>query len=477
MALPRWFRALPTIGLALAALLAPTAFATASGSQAPKAHTKFHPGSAGVGDPYFPQEGNGGYDVGHYTLDLSYHPKVKRLGGIARIQARATTNLSRFDLDLKGMQVTAVRVDGKPATFTRNGQELMITPRFGLPEGMPFTVAVHYRGKPNTIAGSPLVFGSPYGWIYTKDGVFVGNEPNAASTWYPCNDHPSDKASFTFNITAPTDRRVVANGQLVAHHERGHQATYVWNETRPMATYLSTIDIGNWDVEHGHTPDGIPQTVAADPSLAQQSGDVFDKTGAITDYWHDVFGPYPFRSTGAIVDNVPKVGFSLETQTRPIYGQVPRQGTMAHELAHEWYGDSVSVATWQNIWLNEGFATFASRLWHEHTGGASTWEWFQQTYNTIPASADFWNLAVAEPGRASIFTAPVYTRGAMTLAALRHKIGDEDFFKLLQTWASAHRHGNATTTEFISMAEKVSGQGLDHFFRVWLRQTHKPQSW
>lgn len=476
MPITRSLRTLPVIGIAVASLVAPASTATAA-SDPTEAHASFHPGSSGVGDPYFPKEGNGGYDVQHYTLDLSYEPKVKRLGGVVRIRARATTNLSRFDLDLKGMHVTRVRVDGTRAKFTREGQELIVTPRFGLRKGTRFTVSVKYHGTPETIVGSPIVFGSPYGWMYTKDGAFVAEEPNAASTWYPCDDHPSDKASFTFKITVPSDREVVANGRLVAHNERGHHATYVWNETRPMATYLSTIDIGNWDVERGHTPAGIPETVATDPSLTEESGDVFERTAAITDYWEDVFGPYPFRSTGGIVDKVAGVGFSLETQTRPIYAGTPGAGTMAHELAHQWYGDSVSMATWQHIWLSEGFATFASRLWDEHTGGQSTWEWFQRNYAAIPADSDFWDVAVADPGRDTMFASPVYTRGGLTLAALRHEIGDDDFFELLKTWATTHRYGNVTTAEFVSLAEKVSGQDLDHFFHVWLWQKQKPQSW
>lgn len=438
----------------------------------------FAPGAPGVGDPYFPLEGNGGYQVGHYDLALAYDPATHNLDGTARITATTTQNLSRFDLDLSGMNVRAVRVNSVAARFTRDGQELQITPRTGLRKGSAFEVTVRYDGSPETIKGSPIVFGADYGWQYTPDGAFVGDEPNAARTWFPSNDHPSDKATFTFHITVPSGKQVLANGDLLSQKTKSGRTTFMWDETSPMATYLATIDIGNYTFQTGTTPGGIPETMGYDPALAAdvQSGQVFEQTGAITDFWSKEFGPYAFTSTGAIVDNVPNVGFSLETQTRPLYGFAPDPGTMSHELSHQWFGDSVSVATWQNIWLNEGFATFAAWLWDEHTGGKSTYASALADYNAIPATSKFWNQAVADPQRDTMFSSAVYDRGGMTLAALRHRIGDHDFFVLLQRWTSQHRYGNATTQQFVALAEKVSGEDLGSFFDTWLWQKSKPAS-
>jgi aminopeptidase N len=453
------------------------AIATVAVAVAPSASAvAFSPGAPGIGDPYFPLEGNGGYDVGHYTLDLSYDPDAHQLSGTAHITARATQNLSRFDLDLSGMTVRAVKVNGVAATFQRSGQELQITPRTGLPRGSAFDVAVRYDGSPQTITGSPIVFGADYGWQYTPDGAFVGDEPNAASTWFPSDDHPSDKASYTFRITVPSSRKVVANGDLVSTKATGGQTTFTWDETSPMATYLATIDIGSWDFRTGTTPGGIPETMAVDPALtaAAQTGQVFEQTGAITDFWAKEFGPYAFTSTGAIVDNVPNVGFSLETQTRPLYGFSPDPGTMSHELSHQWFGDSVSVRTWRDIWLNEGFATFAAWLWTEHTGGNSTYASALSAYNRIAATSSFWNQSIADPQRDTMFSSAVYTRGGMTLAALRHRIGDHDFFDLLQRWTAQHRYGTATTAQFVALAEQVSGEDLTSFFDTWLWQKQKP---
>ncbi len=241
----------------------------------PAAASVFSPGAPGIGDPYFPLEGNGGYRPLHYDLNLSYDPATKNLAGVMTLTAVATQNLSSFDLDLQGLNVRSrVSVDSFPAAFSRNGQELTIKPRFGLLRGGPFLVAVKYDGSPQTIVGSPVVFGAPYGWIYTDDGAFVGCEPNAASTWYPSDDHPSMKATFTYHITVPADRSVVANGDLQSTRHHGDQTTFTWNETSPMATYLATIDIGKWQFRNGRTPGGIPETTATDPALATQAAGI-----------------------------------------------------------------------------------------------------------------------------------------------------------------------------------------------------------
>ncbi|MDX6301902.1 MAG: hypothetical protein QOF53_3116 [Nocardioidaceae bacterium] len=466
-----WSRAV----VAAAALSLVAVTPVVAGGREPARATAFSTGSAGVGDPYFPLEGNGGYDVSHYDLRLAYDPATHHLRGSNTITAVARKNLSRFDLDLSGYTVSEVTVRGHAARFRRSGQELVITPARGLARGSRFTTVVSYAGVPKTVRGSRVGFGE-YGWIYTKDGAFVGCEPNAAHTWYPGNDHPSDKASFRFRITVPTGRKVVANGTYRAHHVHGHSDTYVWDQRTPMATYLATIGIGRWDFHRSRTPRGVENFTAVDPTLAHQAArrHIAARTARITDYWTRRFGRYPFGSTGAVVDNLPQVGFSLETQTRPLYGFVPDRDTMSHELSHEWFGDSVSVRTWRHIWLNEGFATFSSWLWGEHTGGPSTLRQARMLYRALGRKDSFWRTSVADPKRDHMFSAPVYFRGGMTLAALRHKIGDRDFFTLLRTWVRTHRNGNVTTPQFRALAHRISGKPMQHFFRVWLWDKRKP---
>ncbi|KOG88156.1 M1 family metallopeptidase [Streptomyces varsoviensis] len=434
------------------------------------------PGAPGVGDPYFPQLGNGGYDVRHYALDVAYDPDADRLDGRTTVTARATRNLSSFDLDLQKLEVASVEVNGRPADFTRSGDEIKITPKSHLRKGRTFDVTVVYGGVPEALSG-PIVFGSDYGWMKTKDGVFVACEPNAASTWFPSSDHPSDKAAFDIRIKAPKGLTGVSNGRLVSTRDEGSDTVSHWRETKPMATYLATATIGKFDVRTGKTPGGIPVYVAIDPTL-QNTGqvDVYGLTSEITDYWATVFGPYPFEETGAIVDDMPQAGFSLETQTKPIYSAVRSENTIAHELAHQWFGDSVSVAEWKDIWLNEGFATYASWLWNEHKGRGSAHDAFLAAYNRYPAGDTFWTTVVADPQRDTMFANAVYQRGAMALQALRERIGDKAFFELLPAWTKQNRYGNAEIDDFVDLAEEISGKSLDGLFETWIYEPSKPGS-
>src|SRR3954447_4276234 len=442
----------------------------------------YQPGDPGIGDPYFPLEGNGGDDMQHYDLTFSYDPATDRLEGLAVITARATQDLSRFDLDLQQLDVDSVSVDLQRASFNRDGQELQITPRHGIREGRTFIVTVRYGGVPQTIVGSPIVFGSPYGFLHTDDGAFQGDEPNVASTWFPVSDHPQDKAKYTFRVTVPKGLGVVANGTLKYHLDVGQRSLWVWDEPLPMASYLVTADIGHWNVRQGRTPGGIPEYVAVDPVLPDVNGQsatdfFYDTTAKATDLWVQKFGPYPFDIVGAIADNATfegqPLGFSLETQTKPVYSAVRSTSTIAHELSHQWFGDSVSVRTWDNIWLNEGFATFSQYVWDEHKGVRTAHQAFLIDY-AREANSPFWQIIVADPQRDTMFAAAVYRRGGMTLQALREKIGDEKFFRILKTWAAEHRHGNGTTEQFTALSEQISGEDLGAFFQTWLYTPAKP---
>jgi hypothetical protein len=643
---------------------------------------QFQPGSPSAGDPYFPLDGNGGYDVDHYSLDVKYDPETDVLSGEAKIRAKATQSLSRFNLDLLGLTVHAVKVDGRRATWSRDGQELTITPKDGIRKNRKFTVVVRYSGIPESIDGA--------GFIHTDDGALVVGQPHSASAWFPVNDHPSDKASYSFDVTVPAGLEAVANGVLERTRTKDGWTTWSWEAKEPMASYLTTASSGefeldayredgirfwdavdpdlyvpveprtgtqyaisqmsepsykrlqrtiavpaggatvtfwvnrntetNWDfffveahtvgqdnwttlvdanghtsqdtgfvcpfslflhpfLEHYQTPNdegGCDPTgttgtwnavsgtsggweqwsvnlsayagTSAEISLSYASDDLvqlpgvfvddivvstgagstsFENDGNTMDGWtipgapagsepnpndwivgtvaqapppvglaidtafalqpeiirfeEDLFGDYPFRAGGGIVDDVVGLGFALENQTRPIYAidfffdPEDAEDVVVHELAHQWYGDSLAVAQWRHIWLNEGFATYAEWLWSEETRGISAQDIFDFYYSAIPEDDPFWQVVIGDPGPDLLFDIAVYWRGAMTLHQLRLAVGDEDFFKILKRWAQKREGDNVTIDEFIAHAERISGEQLDELFETWLFTPEKPE--
>ncbi|MCU1515605.1 MAG: peptidase rane alanine aminopeptidase, partial [Pseudarthrobacter sp.] len=642
----------------------------------------YQPGAPGLGDPYFPLDGNGGYDVDHYELDLSYDPLTNILGGTATITAKATQDLSAFNLDLAGLTVRGVTVKDRAAAFTRDGGELTVTPQRGIRDGSRFTTQVRYDGVPETITDQS----GQSGFFHTDDGSLVIGQPHVAATWFPVNDHPLDKASYTFRMTVPDGLEVVANGRLLDQRTRDGLTTWTWEAREPMASYLATASVGQWDfneyqagrinyvdaldpdlfdpVAEPRTGTNFAWSQAADSSykrltrtitvpaggaqlsfwltreteqnwdfalveartagaedwttLPDANGHTSGDTGFACPGWHELhpflthyqtdggngctaagssgvwwaasgasdgweqwsadlaafagrnvevsisyvsdnivqnpgvfvddvvvstgegstsfeddgdtldgwtvagppagspgnendwtvtsepypgvgetvqasfarqpeiigflegyFGRYPYRDAGGTVDDLRGLGFALENQTRPIYSRDfftdPLKGdsVVVHELAHQWVGDSVSVAAWQHIWLNEGFATFAEWLWSEREGLGTVQEIFD-SIASIPADDPFWSVRIGDPGPDAIFDFAVYARGAMTLQALRQAVGDEDFFRILREWAQLNAGGNVTTAGFITLAEKISGEELSPLFDEWLFTAGKP---
>ena len=433
-------------------------------------------GSPGLGDPFFPLAGNGGYDVGHYALALDYTRAGNRLEGSVTISATATQALDRFDLDLRGFAISRLEVNDRPASFTRDGQELQISPRGRLAAGSAFTVRVDYAGTPAVVTDPD---GSIEGWVPTDDGAIVVNEPQGSPAWFPVNDNPRDKATYDFAISVPQGITALANGVLVSSATSGGKTTWRWRETDPMASYLATATNGRFDLEQQTGPNGLPIYNAVDsglnPKRKATAKALLSEAPEIVTFFGDLYGAYPFNAAGGIIDPAPDVGYSLETQTKPNYAYVPDELTVVHELSHMWFGDAVTLTEWPDIWVHEGFATFSEWIWRERHGGESA----QATFERLYADKQFpWSPAPAAlEGPSQMFSTPVYDRGGMTLQALRVKVGDATFFRILRDWYAQNRYGNVTTAEFIALAEAESGRDLDAFFQAWLFTPSKPVSW
>ncbi len=643
------------------------------------------PGASGVGDEYFPLDGNGGYDVQLYDLEIRYQPRTGVLAGLATISARTTKSLSSFNLDLVGLTVRGIRVNGEAASWSRDGQELRVVPAHPLRKHTAFKVKVRYDGVPEPIESGL----GDSGFLATDDGFDIAGQPHVAATWFPVNDHPVDKASYLFRVTAPRGREVVANGDLVGVRARGHWSTWTWWAKDPMASYLATVDVGEFRLDK-YKEDGIRYVDAVDPDLdapvapptsgtqlaiSQQANNSYKRllhtvtvpaggatvgftitrdteldwdyvfaeihtlgeedwttlpdtnghttqetgnscviwpfihpfishyqssdqatgecgpTGTTGEWWAatgksdgpeqweldlgdyagstvelsityasddfiqrngafvddivvstgegttsfetglegwivpgapagspgnendwlvgtvadlppsigeivdgslarqpeiigflaGVFGQYPWRSAGGIVDDLKGLGFALETQTRPIYSRdfftdsFAGDAVVVHELAHQWVGDSLALERWRDIWLNEGFATYSEWLWSEKEGLGTAQQIFDFFYNNfIPDDDPQWQVVIGDPGPDLLFEFPVYFRGALTLHQLRLTVGDEDFFRILRTWAQVRAGDNVTTPEFIRLAERISGEELDELFDAYLYTPGKP---
>lgn len=439
------------------------------------------PVGAGVGDSYFPAAGNPGYQVDHYDLQVRYDPASDELSGHATVDLSVTAPVAAVAFDLTGLSVADVRVDGTASGFDTGEDKLTVHLPEPVDTGDELTVAVSYGGVPAPVDSPQL---GSNGFHHTEDGAFAIGQPRSASTWFPVNDHPRDKASYRISVTVPESVVAVSNGTPEGQDQEDGWTTWHWAERTPMASYLATVAIGDYRVETATHDDGRPVVVAVHDDLPPGVDAQLRRTPEIADVLAQWFGPYPVDAYGGIALADDRIGFALETQSRPIYGPTFFGGgggavrdaswVIVHEVAHQWFGNSVSVHDWREIWLNEGFATYAEWLWAEHTGGDTVAETFDLYWDGPGAEEQFWTPAPGEPGPAGLFDRAVYVRGAMAVHALRLAVGDDDFFEIVQSWTSEHRNGAVTTEDLIALAERVSGEPLQDLFDAWLYRTQRP---
>ncbi len=435
------------------------------------------PGSESLDDPLFPGLGNGGYDVLHYQLELD--TTGPELVGVATIEALATQNLSSLNLDLVAMTVDEVRIDGAPVEVARDGRELTLTPENPIAENAVVSIVVEYHGTPQPVPDASLP--TDLGWLDEPWGSYVASEPLGGATWFPGNDHPQDKATFEITITVDAGEVAAGPGLLIEQTEGPGTTTFTWLMDDPMATYLASVVVGDFTITtsevqsvNRETPiilrDVLP-TERSDEILAVIEG----RHAAMLTEFEMLFGPYPYDSYGVV--GVPEnLAYALENQTLSLFGvdslasdSLFIEQIQAHELAHQWFGNHVSPATWDDIWLNEGFASWADLYW---TGIVTGQDQFQRTAGTF-ANSGLGPLKDLRPDE--LFGTNVYIRGALTLEALRRTEGDEAFFELMRTWLATHGGGSASTDDFLEVVSMVMSADAVALTTSWIEDEQMPR--
>ncbi|RWA21469.1 hypothetical protein MBRU_14750 [Mycolicibacterium brumae DSM 44177] len=425
--------------------------------------------SVPVIDPYLPGVGNFGYRASRYELELDYKVPINRLDGSVLITAVTLATLRTFSLDLCApLRVTRVLVNGKPAKdFRARDNKVHITLAAPLPPGAAMTVAVRYTGAPRprrTLWGE-------VGFEELTEGALVAGQPNGASTWFPCDDQPGAKASYRIQVSAESPYRVVSNGALVSTRARSGRTTWTYELAEPTSTYLVTLQIGMYDlVRLAKAP--VPISAVLPARLRRNLAVDFSKQPQMMTLFSELFGPYPVSSGYTVVIHDESLEIPLEAQGVSIFGANHCDGTrdserlVAHELAHQWFGNSVTARHWRDIWLHEGFACYAEWLWSEHAGGMTAAQMAQRYHRRLlEAPAD---ILLADPGPRDMFDDRVYKRGALTLHALRVFLGDETFFALLRDWTTRYRHSTVVTDDFLGLAAKYAPSSLNGLWDAWL---------
>ncbi|MFI8975881.1 M1 family metallopeptidase [Nocardia asteroides] len=426
-----------------------------------------HIGAPGLGDPYYPLDGNGGYDVGHYDLTIDYEPSTYLLRGTARVDARATQPLTRFNLDYRGPEVLMVTVNGQPAGFAReDDRELVVTPLLPLLPGLPMRIVVDYAGPAADTEGE--------GWTYAPSGgAFAVGQPHSAATWYPLNDTPLDKATFTLRASVPAEWEVMSTGDRTAHEVRDGRLFTTWETRQPVIGYLTTMAVDHFTFLEQRRADGTPVLSAFAP---ESDGNREDEARLpeILDFLEKLYGRYPFDVAGGIYVDT-EIPFSLETQTRPTYAPWAELNTVVHELAHQWWGDTMSIRQWSDICLNECFASYtADYLWPERIDGADVDTEYRETVAKYRDDPEFWAIPLANPGAGEEFTS-VYYRGPLFLHALRKLLGEDVFFTAVHDYVNAHRDGHGSMPEFREFLQSRTSMPLGEFLAEWLDTTAAPR--
>ncbi|MBD0322103.1 MAG: M1 family metallopeptidase [Aldersonia sp.] len=425
-------------------------------------------------DPYLPQNGNHGYRVTRYDLELQYKVTGNRLTGRATITAVTTEQRGKFALDLaQTMSVSKVTVNGSRAKYGHQRGKLTVTPAKQIPAGGALTVVVQYGGTPQPIGGQ----WGEVGWEELTEGAIVASQPNGAASWFPCDDHPSSKASYRISITTDSPFYAVANGELVNKKVKSSQTTWVYEAAEPMASYLATVQIGNYERRLvSRSP--VPMFALLPARLRTKFEHDFGRQSQMMETFERLFGPYPFDDYTVVVTD-DELEIPVEAQGISIFGANHCDGRrgaerlVAHELAHQWFGNSLTLRAWRDIWLHEGFACYAEWLWSEDSGGPSADQLARTARSNLARSRQ--DFLVGDPGPDLMFDDRLYKRGALALHSLRSHIGDRNFVALLREWTEKYRHASVSTDDFIGLAAKYAKAPLQPLWEAWLFEKKLPE--
>ncbi|WP_157361842.1 M1 family metallopeptidase [Haloechinothrix halophila] len=438
--------------------------------EAPPTATKPTHGAAGAGDPYYPTQGNGGYDVRGYDVDISYDPHRKHLDGDTTITATATQPLTRFNLDLRGFDVKSVTVNDEQAEFARKHEhELVITPAEPIGKGDDVVTRVRYNGEPTSTDEDEF---ATVGWLTTSSGgSYALGEPHSASFWYPVNETPRDKATFTLSARVPKDWVAVSIGKQTSRRTKDGWTTYTWEETNPAASYVTTVAIDKFTVERSRLDDGTPVLSAYAPGQ-EGKRELEARAEEIVEFLSSKFGPYPQRTAGGIYMS-DSISFALETQGRPTYASWADLDTVVHEYAHQWHGNSVTIESWSDLCLSECFASYSEWLWAEAKDDTDLDRFYREQVDQLSGDDSFWESKLHEMGAGNEFDG-MYGKSKLAMHALRRTIGDDVFDQVLREWPQEHQHGNASWPEFEQFVSERTDVELGEFFDVWFRGDEIP---
>lgn len=445
-------------------------------------------GANGVGDRLFPTLGNGGYQVDLYDAAIVFDPENRGIEGDVTITATAEQDLSSFNFDFAGLAIERLEVDGQPAEFTSSGGELMVMPAAPVMHGAQFEMHVTYAGIPMVGEGS-----FPSGWQRAPGVDYMMGEPVGASTWMPVDDHPLKRAPFRVKVTVPEPMEAIVSGIGGAPETADGMTTYEWELPEDTAPYLVALAIGDFESTRSIGHDGLPIVVWHPVGFPSAPLEPFEQQGRMIEELSDRFGPYPFDRYGALIVDDPDQGAALETQTMSTFASgilELGEDVIVHELAHQWFGDAIALAQWEDIWLNEGFATFSEWVWAEANGGESAYDRaVENTYTQVSGrvivnsggsaqdAKDFAAQAFPPPAVTTaedLFNGGVYLRGGLTLAALRDLAGDEPFFTLIQEYVSMYEGRHTSTEAFLDLVDQRLGTEARALVESWVFEVPLP---